>query len=82
MTLLTLKRQFINDDDGNPIGVILPWDEYTRIEKFLEYPVVQSAEAEKITQMKQAAKDPLFIADLEEAMSAFAHIDTEWWEAE
>jgi len=30
--------------------------------------------------MKQAANDPLFMADLRETMSAFAGIDAEWWE--
>jgi len=30
--------------------------------------------------MGQAVHDPLFMADLQETMSAFAKTDAEWWE--
>ncbi|MCE7985940.1 MAG: hypothetical protein DYG89_32580 [Caldilinea sp. CFX5] len=33
-----------------------------------------------VQQMADAATDPLFMADLQETMTAFAIVDTEWWE--
>ena len=39
-------------------------------------------DADKLAKMKPAAQDPLLLADLREAMSAFAEADAEWWESQ
>jgi hypothetical protein len=75
-----LKRQFITDAAGNPIGVILPLEEYALVKEILEQRSALPSEADKLDQMAQAVHDPLFMADLHEAMSAFAEADGEWWE--
>jgi hypothetical protein len=75
-----LKRQFITDAAGNPVGVILPLEEFALVERILEQRSPPLSEANKLDQMEQAANDPLFIADLHETMSAFAEVDAEWWE--
>jgi hypothetical protein len=75
-----LKRQFITDAAGNPIGVILPLEEYALVKEMLEQRSALPSEADKLDQMAQAVHDPLFMADLHEAMSAFAEADAEWWE--
>ena len=75
-----LKRQFITDVSGQPIGVILPLEEYALVEEILKQHTQPLTETEKLDQMEQAAHDPLFIADLQEVMSAFAETDAEWWE--
>ena len=80
MTMTVLKRQFIADATGSPVGVILPLEEFALVEKILEQRFPASGEANKIDQMKQAANDPLFVADLRETMVAFAGVDAEWWE--
>jgi len=78
--MTTLKRQFITDVAGNPIGVILPLEEYALVEDILEQHLQPLSEIDKLDQMEQAAHDPLFMADLQEVMSAFAETDAEWWE--
>ena len=75
-----LKRQFITDVSGQPIGVILPLEEYALVEEILKQHTQPLTETDKLDQMEQAAHDPLFIADLQEVMSAFAETDAEWWE--
>jgi len=80
MTVTVLKRQFITDATGNPIGVILPLKEFVLVEEILEQRFPSLDEASKLDRMEQAANDPLFIADLRETISAFAEVDTEWWE--
>ena len=80
MTVAVLKRQFIADATGSPVGVILPLEEFALVEKILEQRFPASGEANKLNQMKQAAHDPLFVADLRETMVAFAGVDAEWWE--
>jgi hypothetical protein len=81
MTTTVLKRQFIRDATGNPIGVILPLEEFALVEEILEQQSQALSETDdKLDRMEQAAQDPLFIADLQETMSAFAEVDTEWWE--
>jgi hypothetical protein len=80
MTTTILKRQFITDADGNPIGVILPMEEYALIEEILEQQLSDPRLDEKIALIEQAANDPLFIADLHETMDAFTRVDAEWWE--
>jgi len=74
-----LKRQFISDGAGNPIGVILPLEEYTLVADVLEQRLTEQIE-DKLRQMEQATHDPLFIADLEEVLAAFEYADGEWWE--
>jgi hypothetical protein len=79
---VVLKRQFITDSAGNPVGVILPLDQFALVEKILEQQFPVTNDAEKLERMRQAAHDPLFLADLHETMSAFAGADAEWWEPE
>lgn len=71
MTATILKRQFITDAAGNPVGVILPLEEFELVEKILEQRFPTSGEADKLERMKRAAHDPLFLEDLHETMSAF-----------
>jgi len=80
MTTTVLKRQFITDAVGNPIGVILPLEEFVLVEEILEQRFPTPSDADKLDQMEQAASDPLFMADLHETMLAFADVDAEWWE--
>jgi len=80
MTTTVLKRQFITDAGGNPIGVILPLSEFALVQEILEQrPHLQGID--HLKQMRQAANDPLFMADLRETMTAFASADAEWWES-
>ena len=79
MAMTILKRQFITDAKGNPVGVILPIEEFALVEEILEQRSPTTREAVKIEQMEQAANDPLFMADLRETMSAYAKIDVEVW---
>jgi hypothetical protein len=79
MSATVLKRQMITDSMGHPVGVILPWAEFVRVEKYLAVQEIIFSEDEKLVQMEKAAHDPLFLADLEETMTAFAHVDTEGW---
>ncbi len=80
MTTITLKRQFITDVTGQPVGVIVPLEEFALVEALLSRQQTVSGEAEKIAQIEQAVQDRLFMADLREAMEAFAGVDSEWWE--
>ncbi len=74
-----IKRQFITDAAGNPIGVILPLEEYQLVADTLERRLATQLD-EKLRQIEQASHDPLFLADLAETMGAFKHADAEWWE--
>lgn len=78
--MTVLKRQFITDVAGSPVGIILPLEEFALVEEILEQRFPTSGEADKLDQMERAAYDPLFMADLHETMSAFAGVDAEWWE--
>lgn len=80
MTTTVLKRQFIKDATGNPVGIILPLEEFALVEGILEQRLPAAGEDKKLAEMEQAANDPLFMADLRETMSAFAGVDAEWWE--
>ncbi len=80
MTTTTLKRQFITDKEGNPIAVILPMEEFVLVKDMLDRRSQTPDEVDKLAQIEQAAQDPLFMADLREAMSVFAEVDAEWWE--
>lgn len=74
MTVAVLQRQWIKDAAGNPIGVILPLEEFTLVEAILDQRFPSVDDADRLEQMEQAAHDPLFIADLQETMAAFAAI--------
>jgi len=80
MTKTALKRQFIRDTAGNPVGVILPLEEFALVEEILGQQSQTLSEADKLDQMERVVRDPLFMADLRETMSAFAEVDAEWWE--
>ena len=81
MTTTVVKRQIIRDAKDNPIAVILPMEEFALVKDLLDQRSRTKEDADKLAKMKQAAKDPLFLADLRETMSAFADADAEWWSA-
>ena len=70
------KRQFITDDTGKPVAVILPLEDYNRVRSILE----AETETDKLQLMQEAAKDEAFLADLEQVSKDFEHVDAEWWE--
>lgn len=39
-------------------------------------------DSERVDRLRQAAHDPLFLADLKDAMESFAPADSEWWESD
>ncbi len=87
MNATTISKQFITDVHGRQIGVILPIEDYIFVEPLLRQREQQSNAAqlsveEKILKIKQAASDPRFLADLQEVMNDFKHVDAEWWERE
>ncbi|NLL11302.1 MAG: hypothetical protein GX268_10540 [Methanomicrobiales archaeon] len=82
MSIAILKRQVIKDAEGNPIGVILPIEEYVLIEHGLPQQDNLDNLVEKINIMEQAIKDPDFMSDLDEIMTSFVTADEEWWEHE
>ena len=75
-----LKRQFITDALGNPVGVILPLEEYAVVEETLKQRLPVPDTEDKLAQIEQAAGDTLFMNDLRETMTAFAGADAQWWE--
>jgi hypothetical protein len=80
MATTVLKRQFITDAAGNPVGVILPLEEFALVEETLKQRLPVPDTGDKLAQMEQAANDVLYMNDLREAMSAFAGTDAQWWE--
>jgi hypothetical protein len=82
MSISVLKRQIITDNEGNPIGVILPMEEYLMVERSLPRKDVPDIQTEKLNRMQHAANDSLFMADLNETMHSFSIVDSEWWEHE
>jgi hypothetical protein len=78
MPALTLKRQFIADAEGNPLGVLLPLNEYQLVEPLLRRKGDPEADLRKLRLMEQAPHDPLFMADLHDSMRAFAAADDSW----
>ncbi len=72
-----LKRQFIRDAAGEPIGVILPIEEYQLVEDVLGERTVQADDEAKLSLMGEAMSDPAFVADLEDSMHAFRFVDAE-----
>lgn len=83
-TATTIRKQFITDLQGRQIGVILPIEDYILIEPILrrheENERDLTLEEENLRKMEQAARDPLFLADLHEVMNDFRYVDAEWWE--
>ena len=79
-TATTLRRQYIRDAGGNPIGVILPIEEYNRVASLLEERFVDDPDKERLEQIEYAVRDPLFLADLRETMAAYEVADAQWWE--
>ena len=80
MASTVLKRQYITDAAGNPIGIILPLEEFALVEETLKQRLPHPGTADKIAKMELAANDALFMSDLQETMSAFAGADAQWWE--
>jgi len=56
---------------GNPLGVILPLEEFALVEETLRQRLPVPDTADKLAHMEQAADDALFMDDLRETMSAF-----------
>jgi hypothetical protein len=74
--MATLKRQFINDENGKPVAVILPFSEYIMVKDLLDH----APYADKLRLMEQAITDERFMTDLQSTMLDFRHVDAEWWE--
>jgi hypothetical protein len=82
--MISIQRQFIFDATGVSIGVILPMEEFALVKDILEERLDSATdehEDEMLQLMTQAAFDPLFLADMNEVMSDFSHVDSEWWES-
>lgn len=82
MTITVLQRQFIRDAGGNPIGVILPLDEYARVASLLGDREMMDEETIKLQQIEYAVGDPLYLADLRDTMAVYETTDAHWWEPE
>lgn len=86
MNPTTISKQFITDKQGRQLGVILPIEDYLRVEPILRQYELDHKDAsleteeEKLRLIEKAANDALFLADLREAMNDFKHADAEWWE--
>jgi hypothetical protein len=77
MTTTVVKRQVIRDTEDNPIAVILPMEEFALVKDALDQRARTMTDAAKLAKIKQAAQDPLFLADMRETMSAFTQSDGE-----
>jgi hypothetical protein len=77
MTTTVVRRQIIRDTEDNPIAVILPMEEFDLVKDLLDQRAQTMGDPDKLAKIKQAAQDPLFVADLRETMSAFAQSDGE-----
>ena len=75
--MTVLKRQYITDAAGKPIGVILQVEEFALVAETLEQRLASQQTAAKLHQMEAASRDPLFLADLSETMADFGHVDAE-----
>lgn len=71
MTTTVVKRQIIRDAENNPIAVILPMEEFALVKDALDQQSRTTTDAAKLAQMRLAAQDPLFLADLHETMLVF-----------
>jgi hypothetical protein len=77
MTIAAIREKlhdFVNTADDKNVKAI-----YTAVEELTEKSNswVDKADIKKIEIMKQAAIDPLFLADLKEIQDDFAHLDNE-----
>jgi hypothetical protein len=77
MTIAAIREKlhdFVNTADDKNVKAI-----YTVVEELTEKSNswVDKAGIKKIEMMKQAAIDPLFLADLKEIQDDFAHLDNE-----
>jgi hypothetical protein len=77
MAAHVLKRQFIRDAAGNPVGIILPLEEFALVDEVLKQRLEVPSIEDKLSKMKKAANDALFMDDLREAMIAFEEADAE-----
>ncbi len=77
MTATTLRRQFIRDAGGSPIGVILPIEEYVRVAPLLDERLIDDQDKERLEQIEYAVRDPLFLADLRETMAVYEVADAQ-----
>jgi hypothetical protein len=75
MTTTVVKRQVIRDTEDNPIAVILPIEEFVLVKDVLDQRSRKITDTAKLAKIKQAAQDPLFLADLRETTSAFTRSD-------
>ena len=80
MATPVLKRQFITDAAGNPVGVILPLEEFALVEEVLRQHVSVPSTAEKLAHLEQATEDALFMTDLRDTMKAFSSLDAQGWD--
>ena len=80
MATAALGHQFITDAVGDPVGVILPLEEFALVEETLNQRLPVSGMADKLIQMEQAANDALFMNNLQETMSSFDGADAQFWE--
>jgi len=80
MAAHALKRQYIRDSEGNPVGVILPLEEFALVEETLTQLLLVPSTTSKLAQIEKAVNDDLFMADLCETMNAFEQVDAQWSE--
>jgi hypothetical protein len=80
--MTVLKRQYITDATGKPMGVILPLEEFALVAETLAQRLTAQQTESKLQQLEAASRDPLFLADLTETMAHFSHVDAEEWELE
>jgi len=80
MTTTALQRQFTRNARGNPIGAILPLDDYARVASLPGDSEMTDEDTIKLQQIEYAARGPLFLADLRETMAAYEVADAQWWE--
>ena len=59
--MTTQKRQFITDEAGKPVAVILSLEDYARVRSILE---PEQSEEDKLALLQEAANDEAFLADL------------------
>ena len=70
-----IEKTFIHDAAGHAVAVILPIEQYNLVKYLLE-----EDEEAQLQEMEEAVHNSRFMSDLHETMSAFAAVDTEWWE--
>jgi PHD/YefM family antitoxin component YafN of YafNO toxin-antitoxin module len=53
MTMVTVHKKLVVDEEGRPQEVILPWEEYRQIEELLGLDL----DAEAVADLEEAARD-------------------------